>query len=471
MHASKLLTLLRGLQPEEIHWFQKFLKSPFYNSNVLTFRLFEYIKKYYPELDSPKLTKEKAFQRLFPNEKFKAQKLRKVMFELAVLTEEFFITMHLRKKEFQKKKILVEELGERNLYAQFKKGTKQLMKELESLPCRDTFFYKDIYELNYNYSNHQETNRQKLNGQLLKNATEHLDYFYLLQKQQLKLGIKSHEKLFKEKVKLSTLKQAEIVLQSEPVFKIYELINKAISKSDNDENYFNIESLFKNEIEKLGRNDTIVILKILFNYSISQVNKGRKEYFNRLFLLYKFGLEQGLLIEKKQIAGSIFTNIITTGVNLKEFDWVESFIQEYKKFLPDSVREDASCFGLGLLFFHKKEFSKTIDLILNHTFSKPLLTLQSKTILLRAYFEQYLIDNSYYDLLIAQTQAFEKFIRRNELISEIKKDRYLNFALFTRKIVSAHWQNKLDQSVLEKLNSNEVLLKFWLIEKIKELQK
>lgn len=472
MHTSKLFTLLRGLRPEEIHWFQKFLKSPFYNNSTLTIRLFEHLKKHLPELDSPKLSKEIVFKKLFPNEKFKVQKLRKVMFELANLTEEFFVTMYLRSNNFQRKKILVKELGERNLYSQFEKGTKGLIKELEALPYRDTFFYKNIFELNYNYSNHQETNRQKLNGELLKSATEHLDYFYLLQKQQLDFAVKSHEKLFKEKINLSTLKQAETAIKKEPVFKIYELINKGISKTDNDRIYFEIETLLKKEIEKLGRIDKVVILKILFNYSISQINKGREEYFATLFLLYKFGLEQDLLIEKNQIAGSTFTNIITTGVNLKEFDWVEFFIQEYKKYLPDSVREDASCFGLGVLFFHKKEFTRTIELILNHIFSKPLQILQSKTILLRAYFEQYLIDDSYYELLIAQTHAFEKFIRRNELISELKKERYLNFVLFIRKIVNGHWQNKLDNTLIEKLNNtNAVLLKFWLLEKLKEVQK
>lgn len=142
MHSSKLFTLLKGIREDEIHWFQKFLKSPFYNSNPLPLKLFDLIKKYYPELESPKLTKEKVFKKLFPNEKFNVNKLRKVMHSLAVLTEEFFVTMRLRNKEFQKKKILVEEFGERNLYAQFEKGTKELIEELEALSYRDTFFIK-----------------------------------------------------------------------------------------------------------------------------------------------------------------------------------------------------------------------------------------------------------------------------------------------------------------------------------------
>ena len=325
--------------------------------------------------------------------------------------------------------------------------------------------------MHFKYSNHQETDRQKLNGQLLKNAPDNLNYFFLLQKKQLDFVLKSHEKLFKEKLVLDSLEQSKTNLQQVPIFKIYGLINEALSKSTPDNDYLKLESLFKNEIDKFGRIDKVIVIKILFNYFISQINKGNEKDFHKIFSLYKFGLKQKLLVEKHQISGSIFTNIITTGVNLKEFEWTEKFIEDYKKYLPRSVKDDATNFGLSLLFFHKKEFSKTIEIIVNHTFSKPLQILHSKTILLRAYFEQYLIDDSYYELLFTQTQAFEKFIRRNDLISELKKERYLNFVLFIRKIASGHWQNSLDKNLIKKLNdSNEVMLKFWLIEKIKTLQ-
>lgn len=470
MHASKLFTLLRGLRQEEIHWFQKFLKSPFHNNNALTIRLFEFIKKHLPELDSPKLEKEKVFKRLFPNEKFNAQKLRKVMFELAVLTEEFFVTMHLRNKKFQKKKILVKELGERNLYPQFEKGTKQLISELEKLPYRDTFFYQNIFELNYNYSNHQETNRQKLNGHLLKNATEHLDYFYLLQKQQLEFGINLHKKVFKETVILQSLKSSKKELEQEPTFQLYELINRAVSKLDNENNYKKIHSVFKREIEALGRKDKIITLKILLNYSSSQINNGNKKHFSKMLSLYKFGLEKELLLENGKVTETTFVNIITVGSNIKEFEWVENFIKKYKHFLPKSVQEDGTHFGLGLMYYHKKEYSKAINILLNHNFSKPLQIIHSKTILLRAYFELYLVDNSFFDLLIAQSLSFEKFIRRNDTISTIRKESYLNFTLYIRKITNAHWQNNLNKKLFEKINNTEsVMLRFWLLEMLKNL--
>ncbi len=151
MHDSKLLNLLRSIEPEEIHWFQKFLKSPFYNHHELPNTLFQYISKYYPELDSPKLSKEKAFKKLYPKETYSIQKMRKAMYELSVLVEEFLVAMRIRNKAVQKKKLLVAELGERNVYEQFKKGTKELLGKLEALPYRDIVTYQEIHLLNLDF--------------------------------------------------------------------------------------------------------------------------------------------------------------------------------------------------------------------------------------------------------------------------------------------------------------------------------
>lgn len=465
MHNSKLLKLIAGLQSKEIHWLQKFLASPFYNTNKELIDLFQYIKKYYPSLATPKLSKEMTFKKLYPNEKFDPQKMRKAMYSLASLVEEFLVAQQLKNKPFEKKKTLLKALSDRNIYEQFQKQTKEMIADLDALPYRDTIYCKEIFELNFNYSKHTETDKQVLNAEVLKRAAEHLDAFYALQKQQLDFAVKSHEKLFKSKVKLASLKQVKTTLEEYPIYQVYQLIIQSFSNPDDAELYSTIESLLKNEISRLGRDDKNLVLRILLNHSSAQINKGLDLYFSRMLSLYKFGLEEELLIENNLISETTFTNIVTVGSHEKDFEWVEGFIQKYKSKLPISVQEDATCFGLGLMFYQKKDYAKTIDLILNHSFSKPLHILQSKTILLRAYFDQYLQDDSYYELLIAQANAFEKFIRRNDLISKVKKEGYLNFVLFARKIINGHWQNKLDRDLYEKLKNTEpVLLKFWLLE-------
>ena len=96
--------------------------------------------------------------------------------------------------------------------------------------------------------------------------------------------------------------------------------------------------------------------------------------------------------------------------------------------------------------------------------------LHAKSILLRAYFELFLFDNSYFDLLSAQTIAFEKFVRRNAHISEPTKEVYLNFILFSRKIANAIFENSSNPNLYQTINNTKSLaLKSWLLEKCNRL--
>lgn len=468
MHNSKLFTLIKGLKPEEIRWFQKFLKSPFYNTNEQHLKLFDYIKKYYPDLDSPKLSKEATCKKLFPKQAFNIQKIRKLMHGLTILVEEFIVVMRLKNNTYQKKRLLVTELGERNVYDLFQKGTEELVEELKALPYRDAFFFQEMQVLNLEYYGHVETNKQTTDLTHLKSTIDYLDNYYLLQRQRLNYAIKEHEKLFARQVEIDSLEQNHNKLQENPTFKLYELLHKTLTSANDETIYLEIENLFKAEIEKINRNSQLEIIRFLLNYYSGKINSGEKMYISKTLTLYKFGLKQNLLIKNNQLGEVTFNNIATIGVLEQEYDWVTHFIEDYKKYLPASTRKDTTSLSLGLLFFYKKEYNKTIDLLLNQTFANPLHILKSKSILLRTYFEQFLLDDSYFDLLILQSHAFEKFVRRNDAISRYKKESYLNFTLFIRKIVQAISENNLDISLFHKIKKTKaIILKPWLLEKIK----
>lgn len=468
MYQSKLFTLLRSIETSEIHWFQKFLHSPFYSVNEQHRKLFLYVKKYHPELNSPKLKNEVVCRKIFPqDEKPDIQKLRKTMHGLALLVEEFLVAMRMRNNDYQKRRALVSELGDRNEYSLFKKNIKKLIEELESRPYRDTFIYQEIHGLNLEYYGHTETARQKVDLKILKSAIENLDRYYLLQRQQLDFAVEGRKSLFVDNLEIKSLEMIRAESKEEAVFRIYQLIHHAISTSWKDNVYSKIESYFKNNINRLSENDQLIVIHVLLNYLGVQMNNGNKAKRIDIFNLYKFGLEKGVLLKYGRMSGTTFINIVTVGVLEKEFKWVDGFIEKFSPFLAESVRVDASILSKGLLLFHQKDYSGTIDLYLNHVFKQPLQDLNSKTVLLRAYFEKFTLDSSYYDLLIHQSSAFEKFVRRNNLISKNKKGIYLNFIIYTRKIANAHLQGTLSQDLIHKIEKTKaVALKSWLIEKV-----
>ena len=109
MHQSRLLTLIGALNKEEIRWLRKFVRSPFYNSNEHIITLFEYIRKYYPNLEHTKLSKEIVYRHLFPRTALDLTRLRLLMHRLAVLTEDFMIAMRIRKDTWTRKELLLSE--------------------------------------------------------------------------------------------------------------------------------------------------------------------------------------------------------------------------------------------------------------------------------------------------------------------------------------------------------------------------
>ena len=196
MQSSKLFTLLRGITPSELHWLYKFLKSPFHNSNEQVLALFLYTKKHYPQLDSPKLSKEAIHDALFPKQKFSPQRIRKLMHKLSVSIEDFMVARHLQKNQQERKKILTQAFGQRNLHGLFEKSSKEIMIDLEKVPYRNTNFYLEKYQVYYNFLMHPMTVKQGDISNKLLVISEQLDRFYFLQKLQLNCGLETIKAIY-----------------------------------------------------------------------------------------------------------------------------------------------------------------------------------------------------------------------------------------------------------------------------------
>ena len=80
MKESKLIALLQPIQPEELRWLAKWVRSPYYNSNPLVVALFDHLRKYAPAFDSPKLIREDVFKHLFPDAAYDGRRLQLLMF-------------------------------------------------------------------------------------------------------------------------------------------------------------------------------------------------------------------------------------------------------------------------------------------------------------------------------------------------------------------------------------------------------
>lgn len=472
MYQSKLFTLLRGIDTSELRWLHKFLKSPFYNTNQQYLQLFEYIKKYHPDLDSPKLTKEAAHKKLFPKEKFNVQRMRKMMHELTVLVEDFMVAQHFHNDQKARKKVLTEELGRRNIYALFEKGIEEQQAALEAQPYRNEAYSLEQFELRENLFGHPSTVRQKNSEIHLLALSKDLDRFYFLKKLAIGVNLESARNIYSMESELPFFEEIleEIEkreLEDVPVVRLYILVYQLFRNKEDEQLFKELHDLFLEKKNELDLENREMILKYLTNYSTFQLNKGRSEYVRLSFDLYKIGLQEKFLVKNNRMSVYSFGNIVTAGCFLKEFDWVEKFINENKDFLNENEKRETLSLNKSNLFFNRGDYSQTIEILISCPFSKTHDKIRAKTLLIKSYVELYMNDESYYDMLVTQLESFDRYVRREKMISINNKNSLLNFIRGIQKLVNLKLSKEDLAEFQQKIKSSKsVSNKPWLLSKI-----
>ncbi len=120
MIKSKIVDTLITFNQSEFKSFGRFVISPYFNSSKSVIKLYNYLKKFYPDFDNKKFTPENAYNYIFPGNKLNSGTLRKLFSDLQSQAEEFLSYSNLESKnQFQKKLALLLSLDEKKLDKQF----------------------------------------------------------------------------------------------------------------------------------------------------------------------------------------------------------------------------------------------------------------------------------------------------------------------------------------------------------------
>lgn len=474
MQSSKLLKILKTLSEEEIRRFQKFIRSPYYSYKKHCIPFFEYLRRYHPSYQSSKLNREHVFHHLFPDRQFQSQKMRHVMTDMVNLLEEFLVAEQIRKRDFERQKLLRDAYGERDLYEYFEKSTKEITKELDALPYRNSFYqYESLRNLDQ-YFFHPSTQKHLVKENYLEQMDMHLDHFFEVSKLKIAAEMAARSNILSKKYQTRYLDTILRLPQDRDVpYLEKELYSRArnLYVDDNRQQFLQATDLFLQHMPDLHFNDKVLVFNHLLNFTIRKGNAGYPEYIVDSFKLYQIGITEKILIKNNRITDSTFTNICAAGVKLQHFNWVEQFIATYAKLLDREVRENAKTLSLAFLYYGKEEFEKTDDLISKFQFTNPFYQVRGKILSARALCELFIQDETYYELLTANLLAFDKFIRRNKTLGTHNKEVYLSFIQHLKMLINLKVKRQLTAkrkvALQEKINNEkQIINRAWLLQKI-----
>ena len=196
MHDSKLIKMLQLLKHEEWKQLERFMKSPFFNTNKRIMRFFQYLRRHHPDFKSSKLGKEKMYEWLFPTrQSYNATVMNNFMAAASRLVERFLAEMAFEAAPYAEHKMLIAAYEQRGASKLFDKQTDALITHLEGLPYRDVDIYRELFLLRYNKVNQPHVNRYQLMHKDFEVMDSTLNMYFMTEKLRLGAEVQAHGRI------------------------------------------------------------------------------------------------------------------------------------------------------------------------------------------------------------------------------------------------------------------------------------
>jgi hypothetical protein len=482
LKGSKSIELLKTFNTEEMKLFEKFIASPFHNSVKKYGDLFEILRNFHPEYDSKLLTKEYIFKKLYGEKPFKQQTLWNLMSGFEKLIEDYFVQLQL-KDSIEKEIFLTGQFLKRKLSRSYSKQSERMNSFFEKNKIgRDFFNYKAISEnflLDYNFME----DKQHLLTDNIKHKGEYLILKFMMDICDVANDMEVNYDMYNSEYRntipyifVSELRLKELVEKAQQnnfeysfVLEIcYHWVMMILEPAD-DTHFENFRKVFDANEHRLSRFEKYYLNTAMIGYCTRMNRRGNKNYRNIIFEIDKYRLKEGIIFyHEGQIPKNIYKQIVINGVMLKEYNWVENFMETYTHKLKPEFQKPMYDLCSSFLHFELKNY----ELVLKSLSKIDNLDIRDKTL------AKINIAKTYYELkdteaLLHHIDSSKHFLNNNESVNAERKVNYINFFNSLHNLVLL--KENADNSAISVLKKRLVQDKYvpgkkWLLEKIGELE-
>lgn len=445
MEKSRLVQLLRTFSKQEQRDFRRYLQSPYFNRRIEAILLYDLLEKHLKN-NSPVPEKEAAYSVIFSDEPFDDHRLRMLMSQLFQLAGQFLAVQDFLADEAQPLMRLGQALRKRKLVTHFSQTSADLAQKLDNQPYRNADFYQNKYLASLE-KYRTAYDMREVESQQLQALSDELDTAFLTRKLWQACILLSHEAVSNTSYDFGLLDEALRFAErsgglNTPAIAIYYHCYRALTNPDSPDFFQNFKVLVLRHGGLFPAEEVRDLYILAINFCIRRYNAGSQQYLRDQFDFYKDGLRQGYFLTDGELSRYTYQNAVTSGLVMRDFEWVEQFIYSYRDKLAAPYQESVFSFNLARLAYEKKQFDQALHLLQLAEYKDLLLNLAAKTLQLKIYFE---LDE--FDLLEAHLSAFNIFLRRKKELG-YHRDNYLNTIQFTRKLLETNLFDKKARAAL-----------------------
>jgi hypothetical protein len=457
MFETKLIQTYISLNKEEKRKIKKWMSNQVVNENDDILRFFNFIVSR-KKIDAKSITKQKAHAFLYPNKPFNDLRIRHLIWLTSELVESFIVFYAAENKIGLKEKLLTEFYIHKGLlpFANHIIDDAHQIIEVESL--RNASFYRDMYDLGITYYDINSRNNRTKDFNF--NDTIHSFTTYtiieVLKSACIVSTIQRVMEFENQQYLLAPI--LELLPNSEflqiPIVRIY-YNTYLYATSEN-------ESAFESFLVDIQENDRLFSLQDLnnlyrtaINFCIKKSNQNIERYTRKTFEIYLYAISSGIFIEDNEINRFTFTNTVSVGLKLKEFEKVNAFVNEFSNQISKTFRKNTIDFNTAKIYYATNQSDRALKILLTNEFKDNLWNLNAKFLVLKILFEQ-----RDFELFAFHLKAFKTFIKRQKnigyhknyfndvceafaVLADVNKHpkKYTNF-IFSQQTPDVEWFNK-----------------------------
>lgn len=477
MIKSSLIAAIKTFSQKEIKEFGEFVNSPFFNKNANVIKLYEIIRKTYPDFEPSRLEKEKVFKKIFPSNPYKDSTMRLLMYYLFEVVEKFLAYSRFTSNGYIFKDNLLNELFERKLYKDFEKNIEVVLNEINNQDIRDAAHYKNKYifaehKLSYLAELYLGKYEKYLNTENIRHFSDNITYYYLISV--LKYYAITLNTTYLYNVKFDTSVFENIFrnfnveqFREVPLIIIYYKVIMLFIMPEDEQNFYDLKDLIREHEKKIDKNTISDLYINLENYCHRKVRSGNLKFQRESQDIYILELQSGVYLIHGSMPNSFFTSCVVGGCRLKEFEWVEKFIEKYSRELEESSRDSFYNYGLSYLNNDLANYEKALEYLAKVKFDEQYLKMDVRLLQCMIYY------NLVWNLpLQSLLDTFKKTIQNNKYITEGRKLLYIKFIKYLNQMNNHRFkEDKRSCAImLDELEREEYFpYKTWLIDETKKI--
>lgn len=460
MKLQKLSLTVRSMNKAEQRRFGQFLRSPYFNQRQDVILLYEAM------LEDPALTADSAQTRVSPGQELSLQNWRLLQSYLQKLADQFLALEHWQATTGAPEIELARSYRKRGLKRHFQDATQLARQALEQPALRNSDYFIHQTELLWEEARFITPQDPEVEDYLTR-LSAYSDYIWLSQKLQYLCLHTAFRTRFNTTRSLSLRAEAEEILRHSdfsevPAISTWYYCLKMLEAPENPEYFIQFKQLLL-EFGQIFHADEIRDLFLFaINYCIRKVNEGQADIFHDIMDFYKDGLQKGHLFENGALSHFTYFNIVAAALHIRDYDWTEQFIHQYRNNLERSYRDSAFSFNLARLEFARKRYDAALRQLQNSNYHDPLLSMAGKTIAMKIYYEL-----REFEVLEAHLEALIKYIRRKPGLG-YHRNNYLNLARFTQKLIRLNPKDRAEADQLRLKIEGEKMLteREWLLKNL-----